>query len=308
MGCPPVYLAFAQAWRRPKRPSTRLGPTNACARHDRVVRNPADASVPSKQDDPGEAKMKKNLISRRSRSRRHRRRRPVSGSRRRGPTRAEVNWKKYAGTTLEANLIKGPRGELLQKYAAEFTELTGIKVESEVDPGTAAAAEGRHRAHFGQAELRRHPSQLSRAEAAVRPGRLARRPDRLHERSDHDDARSQGRRFLRRRFEVRPERQGRNAFAAVVGRLLHSVLEQGDLRQEGRRAAEDPRRDGRRRRKAQRSRQRHLWLHRPRPAQRQHGAVDQFLPQLWRRVSRRQGQHPDRRAGGDRSHQDCISA
>ncbi len=30
---------------------------------------------------------------------------------------AEVNWKKYAGTTLEANLIKGPRGELLQKYA-----------------------------------------------------------------------------------------------------------------------------------------------------------------------------------------------
>src|ERR1700709_2281796 len=47
---------------------------------------------------------------------------------------AEVNWKKYAGTTLEANLVKGPRGELLQKYAAEFTELTGIKVESEQIP------------------------------------------------------------------------------------------------------------------------------------------------------------------------------
>src|SRR5580692_7744470 len=47
---------------------------------------------------------------------------------------AEVNWKKYAGTTLEANLVKGPRGELLQKYAAEFTELTGIKVESELIP------------------------------------------------------------------------------------------------------------------------------------------------------------------------------
>jgi hypothetical protein len=43
-------------------------------------------------------------------------------------------WKKYAGTTIEANLIKGPRGDLLQKYAAEFTELTGIKVESEVTP------------------------------------------------------------------------------------------------------------------------------------------------------------------------------
>ena len=47
---------------------------------------------------------------------------------------AEPQWKKYAGTTIEANLIKGPRGELLQKYAAEFTELTGIKVESEVIP------------------------------------------------------------------------------------------------------------------------------------------------------------------------------
>ena len=41
---------------------------------------------------------------------------------------AEPQWKRYAGTTLEANLVKGPRGELLQKYASEFTELTGIKV------------------------------------------------------------------------------------------------------------------------------------------------------------------------------------
>src|ERR1700688_4834914 len=50
------------------------------------------------------------------------------------PARADVQWKKYAGTTIEANLVKGPRGELLQKYASEFTELTGIKVESEVIP------------------------------------------------------------------------------------------------------------------------------------------------------------------------------
>ena len=47
---------------------------------------------------------------------------------------AEPQWKKFAGTTLEANLIKGPRGELLQRHAAEFTELTGIKVGSEVIP------------------------------------------------------------------------------------------------------------------------------------------------------------------------------
>lgn len=50
------------------------------------------------------------------------------------PAFAEPNWKKYAGTTIEANLIKGPRGELLQKYASEFTALTGIKVESELIP------------------------------------------------------------------------------------------------------------------------------------------------------------------------------
>ena len=50
------------------------------------------------------------------------------------PARAEPQWKKYAGITIEANLVKGPRGELLQKYASEFTELTGIKVESEVIP------------------------------------------------------------------------------------------------------------------------------------------------------------------------------
>src|SRR3979411_2484327 len=50
------------------------------------------------------------------------------------PARAEPQWKKYAGTTIEANLIKGPRGELLQKYASEFKELTGINATSEVIP------------------------------------------------------------------------------------------------------------------------------------------------------------------------------
>ena len=50
------------------------------------------------------------------------------------PARAAPQWRKFAGTTLEANLIKGPRGELLQKYAGEFTALTGIEVGSEVIP------------------------------------------------------------------------------------------------------------------------------------------------------------------------------
>jgi len=50
------------------------------------------------------------------------------------PAFAAVDWKKYAGTTLEVNLVKSPRGETLQKYQAEFEELTGIKVNSEQTP------------------------------------------------------------------------------------------------------------------------------------------------------------------------------
>src|SRR3982075_4191302 len=45
-----------------------------------------------------------------------------------------VNWKKYAGTKLEVILAKGPRGDNLQKYIKEFTDLTGIQVESEQIP------------------------------------------------------------------------------------------------------------------------------------------------------------------------------
>ena len=47
---------------------------------------------------------------------------------------AEVDWRKFAGTKLEVILAKGPRGENLQKYAKDFTELTGIQVESEQIP------------------------------------------------------------------------------------------------------------------------------------------------------------------------------
>ena len=50
------------------------------------------------------------------------------------PARAEPQWKKYAGTKLEVILAKGPRGDNLQKYIKEFTELTGIEVESEQIP------------------------------------------------------------------------------------------------------------------------------------------------------------------------------
>ena len=223
------------------------------------------------------------------------------------PARAEVQWKKYAGTTIEANLIKGPRGELLQKYASEFTELTGIKVESEVIPEQQQRQKAVIELTSGKPSFDViHVSYHVQKRQFEKAGWLADLTG-VHERPEPDRARPHGRRFLRRRPAIRPERQGRDAFAALVGRLFHSVLEQGAVRQEGRDAAENLRRDGRRRREAQRPRQRHLRLYRPRPAQRQHDAVDQFLPRLWRRVSRRQGQHPDRRPGGDRGHQDCIS-
>jgi multiple sugar transport system substrate-binding protein len=50
------------------------------------------------------------------------------------PARAEVNWKKFAGTKLEVNLIKSPRGDILQQYVREFEALTGITVSSEQVP------------------------------------------------------------------------------------------------------------------------------------------------------------------------------
>ncbi len=42
--------------------------------------------------------------------------------------------KRFAGTTLEVNLIKSPRGDTLQKYEKEFEALTGITVNSEQIP------------------------------------------------------------------------------------------------------------------------------------------------------------------------------
>src|SRR3978361_338461 len=50
------------------------------------------------------------------------------------PAFADIQWKKYAGTKLEVILAKGPRGDNLQKNIKEFTDLTGIQVESEQIP------------------------------------------------------------------------------------------------------------------------------------------------------------------------------
>lgn len=50
------------------------------------------------------------------------------------PAFAQTNWKKFAGTKIEVNLVKSPRGDVLQKYEKEFTDLTGIQVSSEQTP------------------------------------------------------------------------------------------------------------------------------------------------------------------------------
>ncbi|RUZ99421.1 extracellular solute-binding protein, partial [Mesorhizobium sp. M7A.F.Ca.US.001.02.1.1] len=47
---------------------------------------------------------------------------------------AAVDWKRFAGTTLDVNLVKSPRSDTLIKYLAEFEELTGIKVNAEATP------------------------------------------------------------------------------------------------------------------------------------------------------------------------------
>ena len=44
------------------------------------------------------------------------------------------DWKRFSGQKIEVLLAKGPRGDLLQKYESEFTEMTGIEVGSEQVP------------------------------------------------------------------------------------------------------------------------------------------------------------------------------
>ncbi|MDP1907243.1 MAG: extracellular solute-binding protein, partial [Hyphomicrobium sp.] len=44
------------------------------------------------------------------------------------------NWKKFAGQSIEVSLTLSPRGELLRRHEKEFTDLTGIKVGSEMVP------------------------------------------------------------------------------------------------------------------------------------------------------------------------------
>ena len=44
------------------------------------------------------------------------------------------NWKRFAGQKIDVLLVKNPRSDLMQAAEKQFTELTGIKVESEQVP------------------------------------------------------------------------------------------------------------------------------------------------------------------------------
>ncbi|MFE0756545.1 ABC transporter substrate-binding protein [Inquilinus sp. NPDC058860] len=50
------------------------------------------------------------------------------------PAWAAPDWKKYAGTHIEVNLVKSPRSETIARNLKEFTDLTGIDVGLEQTP------------------------------------------------------------------------------------------------------------------------------------------------------------------------------
>ncbi|MEK0085757.1 ABC transporter substrate-binding protein [Benzoatithermus flavus] len=50
------------------------------------------------------------------------------------PARAAPDWRKFEGASIEVNLVKSPRGEVLQRHLKEFEDLTGITVGLEQIP------------------------------------------------------------------------------------------------------------------------------------------------------------------------------
>jgi multiple sugar transport system substrate-binding protein len=109
-----------------------------------------------------------------------------------------VNWKKFAGTTIEVNLIKSPRGDTLQKYEKEFEELTGIKVNSEQTPEQQQRQKTTIELSSGKPSF-----DVVHISYHVREGRLAGRPVGHDRRSRHDAAFLLGR-FRRGRQDLRP--------------------------------------------------------------------------------------------------------
>ncbi|MGY4593772.1 multiple sugar transport system substrate-binding protein [Bradyrhizobium sp. GM22.5] len=213
------------------------------------------------------------------------------------PARAEVNWKKYAGTKLEVILAKGPRGDNLQKYVKEFTELTGIQVEAEQIPEQQQRQKvviefTSGRPSFDVVHLSYHVQKRQFEKAGWLADLTPFMKDPALTAPDlvEGDFSAAGLQYAR-------NDKGQMLSLPWSVDYIHPLLQQGAVREEGRHRSQDPRRDGCGGREAHRYQGRHLRLCWARLAQRQHGDVEQLLPQLWRRIPRRQGQHPDRRSG-----------
>ena len=158
------------------------------------------------------------------------------------PVRAadEVQWKKYAGTKLEVILAKGPRGDNLQKYIKDFTELTGIEVESEQIPEQQQRQKAVIELASGKPSFDvSHVSYHVQKRQFEKAGWLADITDYMKDPTltapDLVESDFSG------RAAIRQKRQRADAVAAVVGRLFHPLLQQGDVREKGRRSAENAR-------------------------------------------------------------------
>ena len=92
------------------------------------------------------------------------------------------DWKKFKGEKIEILLQKSPFHDVLQKFEPEFTALTGIEVGSEQIPEQQYRQKLADRVRLGQAELRRLLRRAGHAEAAVRQGQVAGRPEAAHRR------------------------------------------------------------------------------------------------------------------------------
>ena len=138
----------------------------------------------------------------------------------------------------------------------------------------AGTPEGRDRAELGQAVVRRLQLRLPRPEAPVREGRLAAGHLALAQGPADDAGRVRAGRRLQDGHGLRHHVGRPDQRAADPVRLLHGLLQQGAVRQEGRRLPQDDGRDDGRGGQAARSGRRRRGLRRPRRAQRQRRAVD----------------------------------
>ena len=216
------------------------------------------------------------------------------------PARAEVNWKKYAGTKLEVILAKGPRGDNLQKYIKEFTDLTGIQVESEQIPEqqqrqkcVIELASGKP--SFDVVHLSYHVQKRQFEKA----GWLA---DITPFMKDPSLTAPDLSKAISRPRACSYAKDDKGQMLSLPWSVDYFILYYNkEIFQKA--GVQVPKTLDEMNALAEKLTDTKAGIYRlcrARPEERQHDAVDQLLPQLRRRIPRRQGQHPHRRPGGDR--------